>query len=594
MFNNSAQGSFIATYLADTFEETSISLIASDDDYGSSLGDAVADAFKPLGAVGQRLDVPATDATTAQLETILAPILTTEPSGTIVLAVGGDLALEIIPILRRGGVDNRIIGGDSVGANSVSSALSAATEPGEDADLLTHDVLATAPLFTDALSGEAVEWLNAFEKRFGYRPTWRAATSYEAAATFAFALESGGLSFKRDDRDEDRDRAREAIDQLDSPERSIQGLNGPVYFQDSGASGVPVRVGRAEVDRFVSAARQLVPYAEGNPERTQAALTAGRLVQAGNRYYERQRVVTIGVNINTVSGLDVQNSTFTADFFLWLRYTGDVDAAEISFPNAVEAGLSLGDPVRMVDTGDTSYQLYRVEAAFTGDFNFRDFPFDAQELRIEVQNATLPSTRIVYAGDIEVLRLTQKERLASGSNSARTINAIDDWEAKSTFYSQKSVGSTAALGDPDLQGGETGLSYAQFVTSTNIERDVSSFLVKNLLPLVLLAAVTYVSLFFSHGGGARVSFGITGILTGAVLLQSVTSSLPNVGYTVALEWGYYGFILLSAGCVLVGMLGDRFHEQRRLAALRRLDLVSRIGYPLVCAAVIGTYVTLYA
>jgi len=31
----------------------------------------------------------------------------------------------------------------------------------------------------------------------------------------------------------------------------------------------------------------------------------------------------------------------------------------------------------MVDTGDTSYQLYRVEAAFTGDFNFRDFPFDA-------------------------------------------------------------------------------------------------------------------------------------------------------------------------------------------------------------------------
>jgi hypothetical protein len=31
---------------------------------------------------------------------------------------------------------------------------------------------------------------------------------------------------------------------------------------------------------------------------------------------------------------------------------------------------------------------------------------------------------------------------------------------------------------------------------------------------------------------------VTGVLTGAVMLNSVTNSLPSVDYTVAIEWAY--------------------------------------------------------
>jgi hypothetical protein len=74
--------------------------------------------------------------------------------------------------------------------------------------------------------------------------------------------------------------------------------------------------------------------------------------------------------------------------------------------------------------------------------------------------------------------------------------------------------------------------------------------VKYLLPLVLLTIVTYVSLWYPYKDAtARISFGVTGILTGAVMLNSVTSSLPSVDDTVAIEWAYYAFITLAhAGC----------------------------------------------
>jgi hypothetical protein len=114
------------------------------------------------------------------------------------------------------------------------------------------------------------------------------------------------------------------------------------------------------------------------------------------------------------------------------------------------------------------------------------------------------------------------------------------------------------------------------------------------LPLALLAAITYVSLYFPHSQtGERVAFGVSAILTAAVLLTSVTSVLPQVGYTVAIEWVFYAFIFLSAICIIIGLVGDRLYDERRYGELRRLDLFSHIFYPVFVAGVVLAYVVRY-
>ncbi|MBJ7601749.1 MAG: hypothetical protein JF888_00900 [Candidatus Dormibacteraeota bacterium] len=74
-----------------------------------------------------------------------------------------------------------------------------------------------------------------------------------------------------------------------------------------------------------------------------------------------------------------------------------------------------------------------------------------------------------------------------------------------------------------------------------------------------------------------------------MLLSGVTGSLPNVEYTVAIEWGYYAFIFLSGTCLLIGLLGDRFYDDRRSVALSRLAILSRIYYPAFVLAVVLIY-----
>ena len=189
-----------------------------------------------------------------------------------------------------------------------------------------------------------------------------------------------------------------------------------------------------------------------------------------------------------------------------------------------------------------------------------------------------------------MLDRSQADRLRSGTNAAVSINAIPSWNASEMQVYQDTIGSTSQLGDPEASVGASGIEYSLFTADITVERDLGAFLTKNLLPLALLAAVTYVSLYFPYSlTEARVTFGVTGILTTAVLLASVTSVLPQVGYTVAIEWGFYAFILLCAICIIVSLAGDWLYDQRRLTELRRLDLFSRIFYPAFVLVVVLAY-----
>ena len=160
----------------------------------------------------------------------------------------------------------------------------------------------------------------------------------------------------------------------------------------------------------------------------------------------------------------------------------------------------------------------------------------------------------------------------------------------STTKNTTSLGNTANMGDPTAVSGDSGITYSEFIGDVNISRDISSFLVKNLLPLLLLATVSYLALWLPmKETGSRISFGATGILTGAVMLTAVTSSLPQVDYTVAIEWAFYTFIGLSVASVLVTLIGRRLVDQRRLAGVRILENASRIIYPMVVLLVALAY-----
>ncbi|KOX20609.1 hypothetical protein ADK67_28950 [Saccharothrix sp. NRRL B-16348] len=576
MFGDRTQGDFLAVYAAEVLGVDKVVIVHDDHASGRSAQAAFADSYRRFGEVVAT--VPVTDDPRAVVDQVKA-------LGTpVVLATEERNGVPLVKGLRDAGVDVPILGTATLGTPSFHDALGGAT----------RDLHLATPMAHDSLSGPALRWAEDYQRRYGERPRWQAATAREALNVGLHVVTTHHIGLDETTIADDRERLRDGLAALKDKRNAFPALLGPLYFTANGSAQMPVSFVTSDGTRLVSAPVQLTSYEPPSPQALGAGLADGTVIAIGDRYLTRRQVVATGINLNEVRDLDTRDGTYFMDFFLWLKYTGPHTAADVQFVNAVEPDLRLGEPLRDVTGEDGTYRLYRVADRFKNGFEFRSFPFDHQHLKVVLQNRTRTADEVVYVTDKEVLDLPAEHHLRSGADAEATINDIPNWLATSARFFQRTVGSSDALGDGSAAGAAEGIYYSQYTGEVEIVRDTLPFLLKNLLPLLLLICVTYLSLFFRPADGAApVSMGVTAILSTAVLLNNVTSQLPSVSYTVALEWGYYAFIMLAAGCVLIVMLRKRLVAMRHDEAERRLARASRVGYPVYLLAVLATYLVAF-
>ncbi|MEJ2855090.1 MULTISPECIES: ABC transporter substrate-binding protein [unclassified Saccharothrix] len=589
VFGNRTQADFLAAYTSHVLGSTSAAIVYDDDEYGQSIRDSYQRSF--TGTV--TATAPVGDE--ASMEAATRQVMSIDASGPVVLATAERRGVALVKRLRDAGFTAPILGSASMGTDTLHTALLRDEQQQGTPGRYTTDLHLGTPLALDSLSGPALVWSQAYQDRFGVRPLWTAATARQALTVGLHAVRTGGLAFDQQHRAEDRRKIRDGLAALKDRKNSFPALLGPLYFSAAGSAQMPVSFVTSDGTRLVSAPVQLGLYDPPSPKALREGLASGEVLPVGDRYLTRRQVVATGINLNEIRDLDTRDGTYFADFFLWLKYTGDHKASDVQFVNAVKADLKPGTPLRDVTENGRTYRLYRVADRFKGGLEFRSFPFDHQKLAVSLQNRAFTADQVTYVTDKEILGQRPEDYLRSGTDSEAGIDDLPNWHATSVRFFQRTVGSSDALGEPTTGGAASGLYYSQYAAEVDIARDLLPFLVKNLLPLVLLIGVTYLSLFFkATDGAAPVSMGVTAILSTAVLLNNVTSQLPSVSYTVALEWGYYAFILLAANCVLIAMLRKRLVNRGRVESERRLAVAARVAYPTYILAIVLTYVTAFA
>ncbi len=591
MFGNRTQADFLAAYAGHVLGAADAVVVFDDDEYGRSTRDVFAESFGGFGTVADTVPV-AGDST---VDAVAGRLADNPPSRPVVLAVNEKRGLRLVERLREAGVTAPLLGTASMGTQALHRRLLHDEQERGRPGLFTAGLHLATPLALDSLSGPGLVWAQDYEKRFGERPLWPAATARQAFNVGLHAIRTGGPILDGAHNAEDRRRIRDALAALKDKKNAFPALLGPLYFSPNGSAQMPVSFVVSDGTRLVSAPVQLNIFEPTAGQAPRDGAASGNVIQVGKRYLTRRQVVATGINLNEVRDLDTRDGTYFADFFLWLKYTGDHGASDVAFVNAVKPDLKLGQPLRDVTENGRTYRLYRVADRFKNSLEFHSFPFDHQTLDVRLQNRTRTTDQVVYVTDREILNQDHEEYLRSGTDAEANIDNMPNWKADSVRFHQRTVGSSDALGESTEAGAPPGVYYSQYVADVDIARDILPFLVKNLLPLVLLIGVTYLSLFFkATDGAAPVSMGVTAILSTAVLLNNVTSQLPSVSYTVALEWGYYAFILIAAGCVLIAMLRKRLVTRGRHRTERRLAVIARVAYPVYILGVVLGYAVVFS
>jgi branched-chain amino acid transport system substrate-binding protein len=589
IFTNHEEGELIAAYSRDVLKNERASIISTTGEYESSLASAFADRFGQEGTVVEqwRIDPANLEASAAS---VVEALQAADNPGIVFLALQPREAQALLLARGRAGVTVPVIGGEAIGYVEFANLFKDEPEEIEQPGFFTNGLYVASPMIYDSLGGDALAFAEHFRSVYGTAPRWFAAKANDAVTLAAHAItDLPGLTNPSADIAARRLATRDALAAIDSVGNAIPGLSGPLYFDAMRSTPPTLSFGLFDFRSLLSAPLQYRAVDEGSTVDLAADKAAGLTFEIDGQTYRQYRVAYVGVDINEISNLNMQAQTFDADFFLWFRYLGDPSAENVFFSNAANPAMSLPEALGRSEELGEQFAIFRIDTTFVEPMNFQDYPWDTHVLTINLENLNLPQTDIVYVPDQSNIRQPQAERLRSGIDFTRPFNRIPGWIAEHVFFAQESTITRAttlnpSTGAPEYQQAST------YQVQISYARDVRSFLIKNLLPLALVALVTYISLFFSPANAStRIGFSITAILTTSVLLQSVSGNLPDVGYTVAIEWVYYVYIGLSALLVLLNITIERWYKAKRFAAVRQLDWFARILYPSVLLVVMAAY-----
>lgn len=282
-----------------------------------------------------------------------------------------------------------------------------------------------------------------------------------------------------------------------------------------------------------------------------------------------------GVYLMNLYDLDVNEYSFYADFYVWFRWQGERDPMNIEFVNALEKwGFTITpftEEAQLLDDG-SYYNGMRIEGRFYHSFELARFPLDAHQLEIRIENVDFTADSLVYVPDT-MTHLVRPDFMIPGW-------AITDarMEANTNFYA-------TSFGDPQ----DRGSSYSNFTFSLTITRPASYFLLKLMLPLLVVIMASLGALFIAPTYvDARFSLPIGGLLSCVFLQQSYSSALPDVGYMVLMDKIYLlsylliGLIMLRVLLASNALAHDTSADHR---AVRRQD--RRLWWSLTALYLLG-------
>jgi branched-chain amino acid transport system substrate-binding protein len=588
------EASTSATYALKILGFHTASVVYTDDTaYGIPTAQGFTSTFTSNGGVVQSLRLAEDPAQRQQtLQTIVTTLAHDSGPRLIFLAMLDTDASQVLVALRRQGITTPIMSTDSPGSTGFAASFSSYPEERNQPGYFTDGLYASSPLLYDSAPAAVQTFAAQYQQTYSSPPGWHAAKYYEAAQVAVAALQAASLKDTSASVSADRLQVARQLGAIDSPQTAVDGLDGLLYFDAAHNSvATPIRFGQFSHDQFLSAPLQLVPVS--NPDMVDLAseVSAGDIIQAGGQSYWKQSVVYAGIDLKEVSAIDVTDSTFTADFYLWLRYTGTNSATAITFTNASSVNFDPSTPVTSQTIDGLQYCLYHVTGDFKADYDFHDYPFDQQKLTISFQNTLLTADRLVYVIDTQGLQMDQNTALADMTTAFQLLTS---WTYLSTTYASNTFTNHSTLGNPELFDTPVRTDYSGLEMTITIQRKVLPYLISHLLPQVLLFLLVYASLFISTKHlGDRLILTVTALLTSAVLLLSLNSELPAIGYVVSLSYVYYIFFAICLLCMVVALLMEKMEERGKEVAVFRMNIALHVTYLTIVAAVIITYLVVY-
>ena len=324
-----------------------------------------------------------------------------------------------------------------------------------------------------------------------------------------------------------------------------------------------------------------------------AAWVAELLLPASAHAEESAEKVTVGVYINDIQEIELASNSFTADFYLWLRWRDPEiqpwmsievmnstarDNSTSSSSGGVAGKPLYDEPLDMPD--GSKYMVLRYQGVFSKEYNLERYPFDVQDLLFVFEDERLTADELEFVPDSTPVTI----------NGDVSIPGYVVGASRMEVFRNKYPTSFGDISIPPT------VTYSQVVITVPMTREVVPYLVKLMLPIFITVLITsLIYIIPARLEEARAGIGVTTMLTIVALQWTTDASLPSVEYLTMLDLIYIlamFYVLIAMGYTVLASRRNAYDAEEALVTQldRRVGITALLLYIVLTATTMIFYV----
>lgn len=286
-----------------------------------------------------------------------------------------------------------------------------------------------------------------------------------------------------------------------------------------------------------------------NHDQGPETIAIGQLMDDNSQVGSAQKVY-MGIQLLDISQIHPADSTWNANFYLWMRWSGDIDPTtdwQIINPGFPAMYITKtysytnekGLPEPFIMASGEKYQFVTVSAQFVNNFDMTMYPIDTQQLEINIESAGYNRSELVYLPDTSAINLHKDF-------------AVDGWTLDniSVFTQLHHYDTSFGLGVGDKADSD----YSIFRTTIDLTRPISHAMWKMFLPMFIVFLVALFSLLLnSDRFDVRLALAGSSLLALIFLQMGYTGELPSPSPLVLMDQIYalaYCALILTIGRII--------------------------------------------
>jgi hypothetical protein len=289
--------------------------------------------------------------------------------------------------------------------------------------------------------------------------------------------------------------------------------------------------------------------------------------------------ISVGIWIVDINNIDSAQQSFGADIAVALRWkdsrlahTGSGIAhyaleqiwhPRVGIVNETNTVIRRLPESADVEADGTVLYRQRYVGSFTQPLRLQSFPFDKQDFRVHLIAIRYSPNEVRFAPDQKWIELG----LSQAGGIAEPIT-LPDWTINK--WAIKTLPYTLA----------PGLMYSGYVFEFNASRNVQHYILKVILPLVLIVMMSWAVFWIDPAtSNSQISIAVTSMLTLIAYRFAVDSQLPRLPYMTRLDGFFLTSTLLVFFSLIEVLVTTILDNNQQTERAKRIDRYCRVIFP---------------